>query len=238
VDAANIQTAKNVAFVNILRHFFFMSSQHPYHHGNLRKALLEAAVALIGEVGPKGFTIREVARRAGVSHNAPYRHFRDKDELLGAVAIEGFERLTDAMKKRAAAGGTAAERLRLCGCGYVDFALHWPQHFLVMFDLPSSELPKDETASENAFQTLLGLIIESQKEGTLPEGDPHPLALMAWSIVHGIAKLAISGNLPYTSREVLEFTQYASQAFVRGMSFLREYRIQNAGVHDSSGIEF
>jgi hypothetical protein len=129
--------------------------------------------------------------------------------------------LTNAMKKRSAAGGTAAERLRLCGCGYVDFALRRPQHFLVMFDLPSRGLPKDEAAGENAFQTLLGFIIESQKEGALPEGDPHPLALMAWSIVHGLAKLAISGNLPYTSRQVLNFTQYASEAFVSGMSNLK-----------------
>ena len=97
----------------------------------------EAAVTLIGEVGPKGFTIREVARRARVSHNAPYRHFRGNGELLQAVAIEGFERLTDSMKNRSAAGETAAERLWLCGCGYVDFALRWPHHFLVMFDLPS-----------------------------------------------------------------------------------------------------
>jgi AcrR family transcriptional regulator len=198
-----------------------MPQKRSYHHGNLRKALLDAAVTLIGEVGPKGFTIREVARRAGVSHNAPYRHFRDKDELLEAVAIEGFERLTDAMKRRSAAGKTAAERLRLCGCGYVDFALHWPQHFLVMFDPPSGELHRDEAVGKNAFQTLLGFIVELQKEDALPEGDPHPLALMAWSIVHGIAKLAISGNLPYSSRQVLDFTQYASEAFVSGMGNLK-----------------
>src|SRR5260370_25513178 len=117
-----------------------MPQKRSYHQGNLKKALLDAAVTLIGEVGPKGFTIREVARRAGVSHNAPYRHFRDKDELLEAVAIEGFERLTDTMKRRSVAGKTAAERLRLCGCAYVDCALRWPQHFLVRVDLASSGL--------------------------------------------------------------------------------------------------
>jgi AcrR family transcriptional regulator len=188
-----------------------------YHHGNLRETLLEAGVALIGEAGPRGFTIREVARRAGVSHNAPYRHFRDKDELLEAIAGEGFERLTAAMKRRSAAGATAADRLRLCGCGYVDFAMRWPQHFLVMFDLPSPKLPGHDAAGQNAFQTLLGFIIESQKEAVLPEGDPYPLALMAWSMVHGIAKLAISGNLPYTSRQILHFTQVTSEALLSGM---------------------
>ena len=71
-----------------------MIDPQPYHHVDLRKTLLEAAVALIGEAGPRGFTLREVARRAGVSHNAPYRHFAGKDELLVAVAQEGFGRLT------------------------------------------------------------------------------------------------------------------------------------------------
>jgi AcrR family transcriptional regulator len=201
-----------------------MPARHSYHHGHLKSALLDAGVTLIGEVGPEGFTIREVARRAGVSHNAPYRHFRDKDELLEAIAVEGFERLTAAMRKRSLPGATAADRLRLCGCGYVEFALHWPQHFLVMFDLS-----KRGTVGENAFQTLLEFIVESQKEGALPEGDPHPLALMAWSLVHGIAKLAITGNLPCTPKQVLEFTQYASKAFMSGMNSLKQ-------LGDSTGV--
>ena len=194
-----------------------MRTKRSYHHGNLKSALLDAGVALIGEVGPQGFTIREVARRAGVSHNAPYRHFGDKDELLEAIAVEGFERLTIAIKKVSLPGATAVDRLRLCGCAYVDFALRWPQHFLVMFDMRERD-----TVGENAFQTLLQFIVKSQKEGALPEGDPHPLALMAWSLVHGIAKLAISGNLPYTSKQVLEFTQDASKAFVTGMGSLKQ----------------
>lgn len=194
-----------------------MRAIRSYHHGNLKSALLDAGVALIGEVGPQAFTIREVARRAGVSHNAPYRHFRDKDELLEAIAADGFVRLTAAMRKWSGSGSTGTERLRLCGCGYVDFALRWPQHFLVMFDFP-----KDGSIGERAFQTLLEFIVESQEEGALPKGDPHPLALMAWSLVHGIAKLAISGNLPYGSRRVLEFTEWASAAFVSGMGSLKQ----------------
>jgi AcrR family transcriptional regulator len=113
-----------------------MTAPQPYHRANLRKTLLDAAVALIGEVGPRAFTLREVARRAGVSHNAPYRHFAGKDELLVAVAEEGFDRLTAVMQKTLARGKSPRERLQLCGCGYVSFALRWPQHFLVMFDLP------------------------------------------------------------------------------------------------------
>ena len=99
-----------------------MPAKRPYHHVNLKQSLLDAAVALIGEVGPQAFTLREVARRAGVSHNAPYRHFRDKDDLLAEVAAQGFDQLTESMKEAMARGKTAAERLSLAGRGYVQFA--------------------------------------------------------------------------------------------------------------------
>src|SRR3984957_6024861 len=104
-----------------------MAAKRPYHRVNLKESLLDAAVALIGEVGPQGFTLREVARRAGVSHNAPYRHFRDKDDLLAAVAAQGFDRLTEQMKKAMAKGRTAAERLNLAGRGDIQFQLQSPK---------------------------------------------------------------------------------------------------------------
>src|ERR1700678_4603290 len=111
-----------------------MVPERPYHHGNLKPALLKAAVGLIAEVGPRAFTLREVARRAGVSHNAPYRHFESKDVLLAEVATEGFVRLTASMQKSMARGRSPLERLELRGCGYVTFALRWPHTFLVMSD--------------------------------------------------------------------------------------------------------
>ena len=193
--------------------------QH-YHHVDLRKTLLEAAVALIGEAGPRGFTLREVARRAGVSHNAPYRHFAGKDELMVAVAQEGFGRLTAVMQKTLARGKSPRERLQLCGCGYVDFALRWPRHFLVMFDLPPAlrEHCKNTRIGENAFRVLLDCITAAQQSSDLPAGDPSPLAWTAWSLVHGIAKLAISGNLPLNARSTIEFTRSASQAIFSGMA--------------------
>jgi AcrR family transcriptional regulator len=196
-----------------------MIARRPYHHGNLRYVLLEAGVALIREVGPKGFTIREVARRAGVSHNAPYRHFHDKDELVAAIVAEGFERLAAAMKKCADSGATGVDRLKLCGYAYVDFALHWPGHFQAMFDLSPEpgEQVKQGVAGENAFQTLLGFIVESQSERAFPAGDPYPMALTAWSLVHGIAKLANSGQFPFTPEQVLEFTRQAAEALIGGM---------------------
>jgi AcrR family transcriptional regulator len=196
-----------------------MKTERPYHHGNLREELLKAALALISEVGPQAFTLREVARRAGVSHNAPYRHFRDKDELLAIVAVQGFERLTVAMKRSAARGSTAEERFRLCGRGYVSFALRWPQHFLVMFDLPSSQdkYPEYAEAGDKAFATLLAFIVECQEAGVLSPEDPEPLALMAWSMVHGIAKLAAGCHLPFGAAGVLDFADAASRVMTAGM---------------------
>ncbi len=196
-----------------------MAESQPYHHINLRQTLLDAAVALIREAGPRAFTLREVARRAGVSHNAPYRHFPSKDQLLLAVASEGFDRLARTMEQHLAPGQSPAERLILCGCGYVQFALSWPQHLLVMFDLPISPRPEGNNPAigENAFHLLLQCVVAAQHSGDLPAGDPRPHAWTAWSLVHGIARLSISGNLPLDHAAAIEFTRSAAQQLLSGL---------------------
>jgi len=191
-----------------------MRRAKPYHHGNLREALLEAAIRLIAEVGPTAFTLREVARRAGVSHNAPYRHFRDRDDLLAAVAAQGFRELTRAMNEAAAAKSDVLERLEHAGLGYVTFALRRPEHFTVMFDAPVSKRkhPDSAAAGEESFATLLGFVKGCQDAGRLPSGDLRQMALLAWTMVHGIAKLAITGRLPLQSNsEVLRFAEFVIQ---------------------------
>jgi AcrR family transcriptional regulator len=202
-----------------------MQPGRPYHHGNLKQALVDAAIDLIAEVGPHGFALREVARRAGVSHNAPYRHFRDRSDLLAVVAMQGFYRLTASMKRSAAQGYDAGERLRFCGRGYVNFALRWPQHFIVMFDLPSDQdrQPDYQAAAQEAFDTLLGYIEECQKTHLLPEGDPKPLALAAWSTVHGIARLAVSSHLPLGKAAVPDFTDQVTKILLSGYISSRIY---------------
>jgi len=193
----------------------------PYHHGNLKDALLDAAAALITEVGPQYFTLREVARRAGVSHNAPYRHFRDKDELLAAVAEQGFERLTKAMNKAASRGETALDRWKLSGHGYIAFALRWPQHFYVMFDaaFEMPKYPECAAAGESAFSALLHFIADAQDEERLAAGDPLPLALTSWSVVHGLAKLAINNRLPMKPAQVLKFfDDFVADVLRRGLA--------------------
>ncbi|MFZ0962025.1 MAG: TetR/AcrR family transcriptional regulator [Terriglobia bacterium] len=198
-----------------------MRKPRPYHHGNLKQALLKASLDLIRKAGPGAFTLREVARRAGVSHNAPYRHFRDKEELLAALAAEGFDRLTAAMTKAAESASGALQGFRASGRGYVEFALRYPQHFAVMFEVPwQYDLhPQTQAAGGRAFGTLVGYIEACQAEGILPPGDARPFALLAWSMVHGVAKLAISGRLPMPdSAHVLRFTDTATGALWRGLA--------------------
>ena len=196
----------------------------PYHHGNLRDTLLKAALRLISEVGPTAFTLREVARRAGVSHNAPYRHFRDRDELMAAVSTEGYGELTRAMQEAAERESSSLARLTQAGLAYVKFALRRPEHFTVMFDAPAFKpsekvcfnpakmkikYPEAAEAAEESFRTLVNLVAGCQQEGALPAGDTKQLALLAWSMFHGIAKLAITSRLPFSSqKEILRFAEY------------------------------
>jgi AcrR family transcriptional regulator len=186
--------------------------RRPYHHGNLREALLHGAVRVIAEAGPAAFTLREVARRAGVSHNAPYRHFRDKDALLSAVAAQGFRELTRVMRQAAERETDPLGQLTHSGLAYVEFALRRPEHFTVMFDAPvrGSDAPEYKEASEEAFNTLVTYIRNCQDGGQLPAGQTLERALHAWSLVHGIAKLATAGRFRFrTKNEVMKFAKFA-----------------------------
>jgi AcrR family transcriptional regulator len=188
-----------------------MRRPKPYHHGHLREVLLQAAIQLIAEVGPAAFTLREVARRAGVSHNAPYRHFPDREDLLAAVAAQGFRELNSAMSVAANKQPSALGQLKHAGVAYVEFALRRPEHFTVMFDAPVSrqKIPDSAEAAEQAFGTLMKLVKSCQDEGRLPTGDLRQLSLLAWSMVHGIAKLATAKRLPYESRaDILKFAKF------------------------------
>jgi AcrR family transcriptional regulator len=189
-----------------------MRRAKPYHHGNLREVLLDTALRLIAEVGPAGFTLRELARRAGVSHNAPYRHFRDRDDLMAAVATQGYRELTRLMQRAAKGRTDPLDRLKQAGLAYIAFALKRPEHFAVMFDGPVSletEHPGSSEAAKEAFTTLVAFVQDCQGAEQFPAGDPQNFTLLAWSMVHGVAKLAITGRLPFrTKTETLKFAGF------------------------------
>jgi AcrR family transcriptional regulator len=190
----------------------FKKHLKPYHHRDLRESLLQAAVQLIGEVGVASFTLREVARRAGVSHNAPYRHFQDREELLGAVAEQGFRELTDSMTVASTLATGPLEQMRATGLAYVHFALRRPQHFSAMFETPVDPREQAKGPGGEAFHLLVRLVEACQQAGLMEHGEAYQLALVNWSMVHGIAKLAIAKRLPFeTTEAILKFAQFAGE---------------------------
>ena len=184
-----------------------------YHHGDLKEALVRAALQLIAEKGPAGFTFADAARWAGVSPAAPYRHFRDRDELLADVARRGFEQFTQALTKAWDDGRpdvmSAFDRL---GKAYLDFAKREPSYYSAMFEagVPLDTDPQMRVASEAAFAVLRQA---SEKLVAMMPVKGRPPALMValhvWSLSHGIASLFARGDaarraLPMQPEELLE----------------------------------
>ncbi|MBI2527927.1 MAG: TetR/AcrR family transcriptional regulator [Candidatus Rokubacteria bacterium] len=170
-----------------------------YHHGDLRRALLDAARELVQTAGAEALTLRAAARLAGVSQAAPYRHFADKRTLLAAVAEEGFRALTEAMRQATAMqSGDPLSRFRALGLSYVGFAVDHPAHFRVMFGRETADKaahPGLREAAEETFAVLVDALTECQRAGLARPGDPAELAISAWAAVHGLSALLLDGQL-------------------------------------------
>jgi AcrR family transcriptional regulator len=200
-----------------------------YHHGNLKEALLQAALDLIAQKGPGGFTFAEAARSAGVSPAAPYRHFRDRDELLSNIAERGFEQFEKILSAAWDDGRpdtfTAFERL---GRAYLTFARDEPAFYSAMFE---SGLPMDGNAALQGASDRAFAVIRSTAErlaALAPPGIARPPALMValhiWSMSHGIASLFARGDaarrkLPMSPEDLLEA---GVLIYLRGLGFATE----------------
>jgi AcrR family transcriptional regulator len=197
-----------------------------YHHGNLKEALVRAALELIAQKGPAGFTFAEAARWAGVSPAAPYRHFRDRDELLASVAQRGFEQFAAALARAWDDGRPhpfkAFERF---GKAYLEFARTEPALYSAMFEagIPLETNPELREAGERAFAVLR--TATERLVATLPSQNRPPVLMMAlhiWALSHGIASLFGRGDagrraLPMSPEELLEA---AVLIYLRGLGIV------------------
>lgn len=179
-------------------------AEKAYHHGDLRRALLDAAEAELAEKGPDGFSLRSVARRAGVSHAAPAHHFADVDALLKGLAQVGFERLTAAMREeQEQAGRDPAEQFKASGLGYVRFAIANPHLFHLMFGARmAGEIPVEMArAGDAAFSVLLNAVAKLHGQDVLRTEEGWVAVTAAWSLVHGFAHLAIGGKMRWLTEQ-------------------------------------
>ena len=193
------------------------SNRSTYHHGHLRPALIAAARALLEERGSEAVGLREAARRVGVSPTATYRHFRDKDALLAAVAAEGFREFSAAL----AQGGR--ESFLAMGAAYVEFALKRPGMFRLMFSplFAKRELyPEFKVAAEEAFAVLRRGVQSSAPEGEGQAESVEAVAIAAWSLAHGLSHLILDGVLPKESAEAFK---QAILALPKGAPGLRRF---------------
>jgi AcrR family transcriptional regulator len=181
------------------------ATNRPYHHGDLRRALIDAAIALVTEKQDWTFSLREVARHAGVSHNAPYNHFGDKQDLLIAVAEAGFERLRERMAASVSRNGAADKALLDCGRAYLENALENPALYRLMFGpaLAKSKGSRPEAADRagnDARAVLVDIIVRGARSGIFAIAADDPMdvekaVFFSWSLVHGLAMALLDGFL-------------------------------------------
>ena len=185
-----------------------------YHHGDLRRALIDQALRTIDKHGVDGLTLRAVGEALGVSRTALYRHFSDKQSLIAAVAREGFRTLRLNLLEAWEREGRGQAGFQAMGEAYLAFAVANPSHYRVMFGrflescLRDPELLQE---AEGAFQALVDALVAQQREGLARRDDPLLLARFVWSVVHGGAMLTIDGQLPPDDGAPGLLSRYASE---------------------------
>jgi AcrR family transcriptional regulator len=165
-----------------------------YHHGNLRSTLLEIATELLAEDGVHALSLRKMAQRAGVSHNAPYMHFADKEAVLVAIAEEGFRLLAvDVESAISKSGDSSRQQLVAASEAYVCFAVNHADHLQVMFRaVDIKKYPTLLEVSQASLNRLFELVRWGQENGELRSGDTYEMTKAIWAMVHGIATLSIA----------------------------------------------
>jgi AcrR family transcriptional regulator len=186
----------------------------PYHHGNLRQALLDAAETLLADSGPDEISIRAVAKAVGVSHNAPYRHFESRDALLAGLAQRGFEHLVEAFSAGLEGITEPREKMMAVSKAYVGFAARNPSIYLLMFNQVLNRLasPELKKASGASLKVVYDVVVELRGEA---DAEFHVRG--AWAMVHGIALLLIEDRLLYGSGTPEGLLELAMNNYIIGM---------------------
>jgi AcrR family transcriptional regulator len=192
-----------------------------YHHGDLARAMLQEAVRVIKDRGVEALTLRGVGETLGVSRTALYRHFTDKQALLTAVAREGFRTLRTELHEAWLGGGRGREGFERMGEAYVRFAVANPSHYRVMFggllESGETDIELGEQAG-NAFQLLVDALAEQQQAGLVRKDDTLMLARYIWAIVHGVAMLALDGQLQHQQTDAETLIRFANERMRTGIA--------------------
>ena len=176
-----------------------------YHHGDLKNALIKAGVEILAKEGVNGLTLRKVAKRAGVSHSAPYAHFKDRQSLIAAISTEGFRRLYDELDAAASAhADDPKEQLVEATRVYMQFAMNHTDTFKIMFSgvlEKEKDYPSFMEISGKTFERVVDIVRACQNAGILRPGPSELVAVSVWGQVHGIVLLALEGQISHRVRE-------------------------------------
>jgi AcrR family transcriptional regulator len=173
-----------------------------YHHGDLKNALIRVGIEILSKEGLAGLSLRKVAKKAGVSHAAPYAHFADKQALIAAISTEGYHRLYEQLSVMVESHKDNPQQMLVeMGWAYTQFAVKDPEHFKIMFsDIIEQEkdYPEFREMALKSFDLLVTLVKECQETGTLPPGPADMVAVRLWSLVHGFVLLLLEGQISHT----------------------------------------
>lgn len=185
-----------------------MKAKNSYHHGDLPHAIIEAALSWIETKDISSLSLRGIARCLGVSHNAPYRHFADKESLLAAIAERGFIKLEQWLQQVLESSTlTQVELIKALGVQYIKYALSNPAYYRVMYGsyvADYQKYPQVEQAAEKSFTILINAIAQGQKAGVIRSGKAKELGYVCWSLVHGVSMLYLDRQLRSSEIESAE----------------------------------
>ena len=200
-----------------------MSAKESYHHGDLRQTIIEEALTWIEKENIVSLSLRKIARQIGVSHNAPYRHFPDKESLVVTIAQIGFAKLHQTLQQAFTdSPDDWQKKLETIGVAYVEYAVNNQTYYRVMFSdgyADCQKHPQLKQASKKAFDVLLNTIEAGQEARVFNSEDSMQLARVCWSLVHGVSMLAIDNQLMIPDSDaVLELAQIATTTMSKGVA--------------------